>query len=78
MSKSKKSKKAKRRIRRHRVAKPRMTEDGRILVMTAEEATLAHKPIYDGWAVRGGIHGDVSYNRRKEKRDFRRLLDDER
>lgn len=62
---------------RKRHPKPRMTEDGRILVMDSIEATLAKMPKYDGFAIRGGIHGDTEYNRRKEKRDFRRQLDEE-
>lgn len=54
-----------------------MTEDGRILVMTSLEATRAQMPRYDGFVVRGGAHGDIRYNRRKEKEDFRRRLREE-
>lgn len=66
-----------RRRHRRKDLKPRMTEDGRILVMTGLEATLAQMPKYDGFAIRGGVHGDTKYNRRKEKADFKRQLDDE-
>ena len=62
---------------RRRLPKPRMTEDGKILVMDSLEATRAKMPKYDGFAIRGGVHGDTEYNRRKEKRDFRRQLDEE-
>lgn len=69
-------KKSKRRGRR-KVPKPRITEDGRIIVMDSLEATRAKMPKYDGFAIRGGVHGDTSYNRRKEKHDLRRQLDEE-
>lgn len=62
--------------RRHR-QRPQVTEDGRIVVMTSLEATRAQMPKYDGFVVRGGVHGDTKYNRRKEKRDFERQLDEE-
>lgn len=67
----------KRRSRRKRHERPRMTEDGRILVMTSIEATLAQMPKYDAYSVGHGVHGDTRYNRRKEKRDFRRQLNEE-
>lgn len=66
-----------RRKRKKRNQKPRMTEDGRIIVMTGLEVTRAKRPRYDGFAIRGGVHGDTEYNRRKEKKDFRRQLDEE-
>lgn len=62
---------------RRRNRKPRMTEDGRIIVMTGLEATRASRPRYDGFAIGSGVHGDTGYNRRREKRDFRRQLDEE-
>lgn len=73
----KKMGKARRKARKRRQVKPRMTEDGRILVMTGLEATRARMPKYNGFAIRGGVHGDTEYNRRKEKRDLRRQLDEE-
>lgn len=45
--------------------------------MSAEEATLAKMPYIDGYVCRGGIHGDTSYNRRREKENLRRLLREE-
>ena len=45
--------------------------------MDSLEATRARMPRYDGFAIRGGVHGDTEYNRRKEKRDFRRQIDEE-
>jgi len=68
------SKKKRKSRRRKKTLKPRMTEDGRILVMTSLEATIAQMPKYDGFAIRGGVHGDIKYNRRKEKADFQRQL----
>ena len=38
---------------------------------TAEEATLAHKPRFNGYACGHGAHGDAKYNRAKEKRAWR-------
>lgn len=71
------SKDRKRSKRKRRRQKPRMTEDGRILVMTSLEATRAQMPRYDGFSVGHGAHGDTRYNRREEKRDLRRHLDEE-
>lgn len=39
---------------------------------TAEEATLAAKPRYNGYACGHGAHGDAKYNRAKAKRAWRR------
>lgn len=38
---------------------------------TAEEATLAHKPRFNGYACGHGAHGDAKYNRAKDKRAWR-------
>lgn len=45
--------------------------------MNSTEATLAKMPYIDGYVCRGGIHGDVKYNRRKSKDELRRMLDEE-
>lgn len=42
--------------------------------ISAEEVTLMHKPIYNGHAIKCGVHGDTKYNRRKEKRAFQKAL----
>lgn len=42
------------------------------------EVTRAKKPRFDAYACGHGVHGDVRYNRRKEKREFRRELAMER
>lgn len=47
----------------------------KIKVMSSDEATLAQKPLYDGYAVGHGPHGDLKYNRKKEKEKLRRELD---
>ncbi|WP_165044171.1 hypothetical protein [Adlercreutzia sp. ZJ138] len=39
---------------------------------SAEEATLAKKPHYNGFACGHGTHGDTKYNRAKAKRDWMR------
>ena len=41
---------------------------------TAEEATLAKKPRYNGFACGYGAHGDAKYNRTKAKRVLQQQL----
>lgn len=41
---------------------------GAVWQLSAEEATLAGKPRYNGFACGHGVHGDVKYNRAKAKR----------
>lgn len=41
---------------------------------SADEATLAKKPRYNGFACGHGAHGDVKYNRTKDKRALKRQL----
>lgn len=41
---------------------------------TAEEATLAKKPHYNGFACGHGAHGDTKYNRTKAKRALKQQL----
>lgn len=41
-----------------------------VMTVTREMIFNATKPQYNGHACGHGMHGDTSYNRRKEKRDF--------
>lgn len=41
---------------------------------SADEATLAKKPRYNGFACGHGTHGDTKYNRTKVKRALRQQL----
>lgn len=41
---------------------------------TAEEATLANKPYINAYACGHGVQGDTKYNRTKEKRAWKRDL----
>ena len=41
---------------------------GAVWRLSAEEATLAGKPRYNGFACGHGVHGDVKHNRAKAKR----------
>lgn len=41
---------------------------------TAEEATLAAKPHYNGFACGHGAHGDYKYNRAKAKRTWKNQI----
>lgn len=52
-----------------------MEKKCKIKVMSSDEATLAQKPLYNGHAVGHGPHGDLKYNRKKEKEKLRRELD---
>ncbi len=44
---------------------------------SAEEATLAGKPHFNGYACGHGAHGDAKYNRARAKRAWRRQLGQE-
>ena len=46
----------------------RVPKSGAVWRMSAEEATLAKKPRYNGFACGHGAHGDAKYNRAKAKR----------
>lgn len=48
-----------------------------IMHLDSIENTRLHKPKYNGWQTGHGVHGDTSYNRNKERRELRRLLDEE-
>lgn len=50
------------------------SKSGAVWKMTAVEATLANKPHFNGYAVGHGVHGDVKYNRTKQKREFKRQI----
>lgn len=41
---------------------------------TSDEATLAKKPHYNGYACGHGAHGDAKYNRTKDKRKWKQQL----
>lgn len=41
---------------------------------SAEEATLAAKPRYNGYACGHGAHGDAKYRRAKEKQAWQRQM----
>lgn len=41
---------------------------------TSDEATLAKKPHYNGYACGHGAHGDAKYNRTEDKRKWKQQL----
>lgn len=45
-----------------------------ILHIDAIDVTRMRMPKYDGFACRGGVHGDTSYNRRKFKQETLRII----
>jgi hypothetical protein len=52
-------------------------KSGAVWHLSAEEATLAGKPRYNGFACGHGAHGDAKYNRAKSKRAWRNELNRE-
>lgn len=58
--------------------KRKAPKTGPVWRMSAEEATLAGKPRYNGFACGSGAHGDCKYNRTKAKRDWRKEIRNER
>lgn len=42
--------------------------------MDAIDVTRARMPRYNGFQCRGGVHGDVAYNRRRVKAETARLI----
>ena len=47
---------------------------GAVWHLSAEEATLAKKPRYNGYACGHGAHGDAKYNRAKQKRVWKSAI----
>lgn len=69
--------KGKAKARAKRAAKGRVAKTGAVWRMTAEEATLAHKPRYNGFACGHGAHGETKYSRAKAKRTWQKQLNRE-
>lgn len=42
--------------------------------MSGTEYTLKHMIKYNPYQIRGGVHGDVKYNRVKSKRKFQQAM----
>ena len=59
--------------RKHKVPK-----SGAVWRLSAEEATMMHKPLYNAHACKSGPHGDVKYNRARDKRAWRKELQQQR
>lgn len=57
--------------------KKRIGKHGSVWHQSAEEATLAQKPYYNGFACGHGVHGDTKYNRSKQKRTWERQMKQE-
>ena len=57
--------------------KKKCPKSGVVWKMTSEEATLAKKPHYNGFACGHGVHGDVKYNRAKQKQATQKFLVDQ-
>ena len=59
--------------RKHKVPKT-----GAVWHLSAEEATMLNKPQFNGHAIKSGPHGDVKYNRARDKRAWRKELQQQR
>ena len=44
------------------------SKHGAVWKLSAKDATLAKKPHFNGFACGHGVHGDIKYNRSREKR----------
>lgn len=56
--------------------KTRVPKTGPIMHIDSVAATMIHKPLYNGWVCKGGIHGDTKYNRRSNKAETRRIIEE--
>ena len=57
--------------------KKRASKTGPVWHQSSDEATLAKKPLYNGFACGHGAHGNAKYCRAKEKRTWERQLERE-
>ena len=57
--------------------KKRVAKTGPVWHLSVEEATLATKPHYNGYACGYGAHGSTKYNRVKQKRAWKAQLNQE-
>lgn len=71
MSKAKRKRSGKPKAQRKRIA---VAKSGAVWHQSAEEATLAQKPHFNGYACGHGTHGDTKYNRTHEKRAWKKQL----
>lgn len=53
------------------------SDPNKILHLSKEEATMLKKPYINGYSIKTGIHGDIKYNRRTEKKELKRILNEE-
>lgn len=52
----------------------RVPKSGAVWHLSAEEATLAGKPRYNGFACGHGVHGSTKYDRAKSKRSWQKQI----
>lgn len=71
MSKAKRKRGGRPKAQRKRIA---VAKSGAVWHQSAEEATLAQKPHFNGYACGHGTHGDTKYNRTREKRAWKKQL----
>ncbi|MCI8367826.1 MAG: hypothetical protein HFJ66_09585 [Eggerthellaceae bacterium] len=57
--------------KKHKRAVPK---SGAVWRQSADEATLAQNPRYNGFACGHGVHGEAKYNRTKAKRAWQKQL----
>lgn len=54
-----------------------VSKTGAVWHLSAEEATLAKKPRYNGYACGYGAHGNAKYNRAEQKRAWKKSMNQE-
>ena len=54
--------------------KAKVPKSGTVWRQTADEATLAQNPRYNGFACGHGVHGETKYSRAKAKRAWQKQL----
>ncbi|RNL21648.1 hypothetical protein DMP07_02125 [Slackia faecicanis] len=54
-----------------------VSKTGAVWHLSVEEATLAKKPRYNGYACGHGAHGDAKYNRAKAQRAWKHSMERE-
>ena len=56
----------------------KVPKTGAVWKLSKEEATLAQKPHCNAYMCGNGVHGDTKYNRTKQKRSWKKELNNER
>lgn len=53
-----------------------MNKNEKKYIISKEKVWQAKKPKFNGFAVGHGVHGDTKYNRKKEKENLEKILNE--